>query len=156
MDEIIRIYLAESVALELNIGDLYQLFSAKFPEDYNFWRNISIEEMNHGAIIESINDIFFAENILPADSIEQQIKELQQMNVVIKEHIEYFKFGSQVRFDALNLALDLENSIGESHFELFMTAKPHSTVMKIFQKLNGEDINHAKRIEKYMSENGFV
>ena len=156
MDEEIRIYLEESVALELNIGDLYQLFSAKFPEDYNFWRNISIEEMNHAAIIESINDIFFAENILPADSIEQQIKELKKMNVVIKERIEQFKFGSQVRLEAFNFALELENSIGESHFELFMTAKPNSTVMKIFQKLNGEDINHAKRLEKYMSENGSV
>ncbi len=156
MDEVIKIYLAESVALELNIGDLYQLFSAKFPEDYNFWWNISIEEMNHAALIESINDIFFTENILPADSIEQQIKELQRMNVIIKERIEVFKYGSQVRFDAFNFALELENSIGESHFELFMTARPNSTVMKIFQKLNGEDINHAKRIEKYLNDNGFV
>jgi hypothetical protein len=64
--------LKESIDLELNIGDLYQLFSVKFPQDYDFWWKISIEEMNHAVLIESINDIFLPEGTSPIDSIEKQ------------------------------------------------------------------------------------
>jgi len=156
MDEVIRQFLNESVSLELNIGDLYQLFSVKFPMDYNFWWKLSIEEMNHAAIIRSINDVFLSENILPVDSIGNQTEELKNMNTFIRDRVEQYKLGSITRIEAFKFAYDIENSIGESHFELFMTAKPNSTVVKIFQKLNGDDINHAKRMDSYMIENEII
>ena len=87
MNEIIKLFLEESIALELNIGDLYQLFSAKFEQDFNFWWKLSIEEMNHAALIESINDVFLSETILPSDSIEKQGRELGEMNLFIKEQM---------------------------------------------------------------------
>ena len=154
MNEFIKQLLEESVALELNIGDLYQLFSVKFSQDYDFWWQLSIEEMNHAALIESINDVFLTENILPSELIEKQIIELQEMNLTIKQHIESCKLEPTTRENAFQLAFEIENSIGESHFELLMTAQPNSTVMKIMQKLNGDDINHAKRLTKYAMGNG--
>lgn len=153
MNEMTRLFLRESIALELNVGDLYQLFSAKFKQDYIFWWKLSIEEMNHAALIESIDDIFLTENILPSDSIEKKGRELGEMNLFIRQQIEQFRSGTRTRADAFHLACSIENSIGESHFELFMTSQPNSTVMKIMQKLNGDDINHGKRMAKYMSDN---
>jgi len=152
MNEVIKLFLKESIALELNIGDLYQLFSAKFSQDFNFWWKLSIEEMNHAALIKSINDQFLSENIMPSDSIENKAHELSEMNLFIKQRIEEFRGGSPARADAFRLACEIENSIGESHFELFMTSQPNSTVMKIMQKLNGDDINHGKRLAKYMKD----
>ena len=154
MNDIIRPFLNESIAMELNIGDLYQLFSVKFPQDYDFWWKISIEEMNHAALIESIDDDFLSDSILSTDSIEKQTEDMRQINLSITDLIERFKLGSPTRSEALKLAYELENSIGESHFEFFMTEKSSSMVVKILQKLNGEDINHAKRINNYMKENG--
>ena len=153
MNEIIKLFLKESIALELNIGDLYQLFSAKFRQDYNFWWKLSMEEINHAALIESINDNFLSESIMPSFSIEKQGRELGEMNLFIKQQIEQFRSGILTRADAFYLACSIENSIGESHFELFMTAESNSTVMKIMQKLNGDDINHGKRLAKYMTDN---
>ena len=153
MNERIKQLLQVSIALELNISDLYQQFSVKFAGDYDFWWKLSIEEMNHAALIESINDVFLAENLLTLDSIEEQIKEIQDMNRLIRQHIETFRFESPERSKAFQIAFEIENSIGEYHFELFMTAQPNSTVMKIMQKLNGDDLNHAKRMKKYMEEN---
>ena len=154
MNDIMRIFLKESIALELNIGDLYQLFSVKFPQDYDFWWKISIEEMNHAALIESIDYNFLTESILSSDSIEKHSEELKQMNLAVIELIERFKLDSPTRSEAFRLAYGLENSIGESHFELFMTAESGSMVVKILQKLNGDDINHARRLHNYMKENG--
>ena len=153
MNEIIKEFIAESIALELNIGDLYQQFSAKFQQDADFWWKLSIEEMNHAALIESINDIFLTDNLLQASSIERQMDELKKINVSIKNQIDYFKHHSPSRIQAFELAFEIENSIGESHFELLMTVKPNSTVLKIMQKLNGDDVNHAKRMVQYMKEN---
>lgn len=156
MDQIIRLFLKESIEMELNVGDVYQLFCVKFPEDYDFWWKISIEEMNHAALIESINDVFGIEGTLPLDSIEKQAKDLHKLSKSIKARIERYKLTPPTRLEAFKYGFELENSIGESHFELFMTTAPDSPMMKIFQKLNGDDINHANRIDSYMKINGIV
>jgi len=153
MDHAIRLFLKESIDLELNIGELYQLFSVKFPEDYDFWWKMSIEEMNHAALIESINDLFW-KDIMPFDSIEEQVKKLHEKNLTVLNLIVQIKLVPTTRLEAFNYGSELENSIGESHFELFMISVPDSPVVKIFQKLNGEDKNHALRIENYMKNNG--
>lgn len=156
MDHAIIRYLKESIEMELNVGDIYQLFSVKFPQDYDFWWKISIEEMNHAALIESINDVFLTDSILPLDSIEKQAEDLQKMNLSVKERIEQYKLVPPTRLEAFKYGFELENSIGEFHFEHFMTTAPNSQMAKIFQKLNGDDINHAMRIDNYMKDNCIV
>lgn len=156
MDHAIRLYLKESVEMELNVGDVYQLFSAKFPQDYEFWWKISIEEMNHAALIESINDVFLTESVLPSDSIEKQTEDLRKMNHSVRGRIERYKLVPPTRLEAFKYGFELENSIGEYHFEYFMTTSTPSQMMKIFQKLNGDDINHAMRIDNYMKNNNIV
>lgn len=155
MDQAIKLFLKESIDLELNIGDLYQYFSVKYPNDYDFWWKISIEEMNHAALIESINDVFWTD-ILPFDSIETQAEDLRKINSIVRNKIEQSKLVPPTRLEAFKLAFELENSVGESHFEIFMTSVSDSPVVKIFQKLNGEDKNHAMRIENYMKTNGII
>jgi hypothetical protein len=153
MDQEIKLFLKESIDLELNIGDLYELFSVKFPEDYDFWWKISMEEMNHAALIESINDIFMPESINPAESIEKQTHDLREMNQLLKERIEQYKLIPPTRLEAFKFGMELENSAGESHFEAFMTEEPTSQMERIFQKLNGDDKNHAIRMARYMKAN---
>jgi len=156
MDHAIKIFLKESIELELNIGDLYQLFSVKFPADYDFWWKISIEEMNHAALIESINDVFMNEDNETMDSIETQTSDLHKMNISIKDSIENYKLVPPTRLEAFKYSLEIENSASESHFEIFMNSVQNSPVVKIFQKLNGEDKNHAARIENYMKTKGII
>lgn len=156
MDHLIKLFLKESIEMELIVGDVYQLFSVKFPQDYDFWWKISIEEMNHAALIESINDIFWNESILPLYSIEKQAEDLRKMIFSVKARIEQFKLVTPTRLEAFKYGFELENSIGEFHYEFFMTEEPNYSVTKIFQKLNGDDVNHAKRIGNYMKDNGIV
>jgi len=157
MNQAIKLFLKESVELELNVAELYQLFSVKFPRDYHFWWKISLEEMNHAALIDSINDFFFTETILPFGELERYTEEIHQINLNIKARTELYKTIPPTRSEAFNYGFELENSAGESHYEFFMTSELISEPMgKVFQKLNGDDINHAKRIEKYRRENNIV
>jgi len=156
MDQAIRLFLKESVEMELNVGEVYQIFSIKFPEDYNFWWNISMEEMNHAALIESINDIFLTEGILTPEEIEKQTDVLHKLNLIVKERIERYKLVPPTRAEAFKYGFELENSVGEFHFQFFMTSESNSQMKIIFQKLNGDDINHAKRMANYMKDNKIV
>jgi len=156
MTELIKQFLDESIQLELNLSDLYQLFYAKFPEDSEFWWQLSLEEVNHAALIRSINDIFLPENILPHGVIQTQNSELHQLNSSVRERISRYKTDTPSRYEAFFYAYELENSAGEAHYESFMNEIPGSNVEKIFQKLNGDDKNHAARIEHYMKLNNIV
>ena len=115
-----------------------------------------IEELNHAALIESINDIFLNESILPLGSIEKQVNNLRELNLSVKKRIEHYKLVSPTRLEAFKYGFELENSIGEFHFELFMTSTANMPMLKIFQKLNGDDVNHARRIDEYMKSNNIV
>ena len=152
MDNSISRFIKESIDMELNIADLYQLFSVKFPDDHEFWWRLSMEEINHAALIESIDEGFLEETIFPYETINKRIDELHKMNLLIKDRIEQYKSAPPIRLESFEIGMNLENSIGEFHFELFMTGNPVSQMTEIFQKLNGDDINHAKRIAKYMTD----
>ncbi len=152
-DQFVNHFLDESINLEMNVSDLYQLFYVKFPVDANFWWQLSLEEVNHAALIRTINDIFLPEKFLPHKILQKHILDLQQLNQSIKERISRYKMNPPLRFEAFSYAYELENSAGEAHFEMFMSDSPESNVERIFQKLNGEDKNHARRIAEYMELN---
>jgi hypothetical protein len=156
LTEVIKQFIDESIQLEINVSDLYQLFYMKFPDDSDFWWQLSLEEVNHAALIRSINDLFLPEKILPQRVIQTQTTEINRVNHSIRERISHFKTKTPSRYDAFFYAYELENSVGEFHYELFMNKNPESNVEKIFQKLNGEDKNHARRIQSYMELNNIV
>jgi ferritin len=51
------------------------------------------------------------------------------------------------------VALKMEMSAGELHFQHTMSRPADSKVLKLFQTLNQDDKDHAKRIRDYMKEN---
>lgn len=152
----IKKFLEESIELEINVSDLYQLFYVKFPLDAEFWWQLSLEEVNHAALIRSINDLFLPEKILPLGSMNDQISELQRVNQSIRERILRYKTNPPSRYEAFSYAHELELSAGEAHYEMFMSEKAESNIEKIFQKLNGDDKNHAQRIADYMTLNNIA
>ncbi len=150
----IRLFLDESILLEENISDLYRLFSVKYPADSEFWHTISLEEVNHAALIRTIDDLFLPERILPMDSIDDHTARLKFQNQFVQQQIVYFRESNPGREEAFSLGVKLETSIGEMHFQKFVSVIPDSVVERIFHKLNGEDRNHARRILSYMRDNG--
>lgn len=146
----IRQFLEESIRLELNMSELYQFFYAKFPEDSQFWWDLSREEINHASLIRTISDKIFPERIVPLKEVDLLIERIREINFSIQDKIKEYRKKKPMRYEAFLYAFYLENSSGEIHFDLFMNELPESDVEKIYQKLNGEDKNHAMRINEYM------
>jgi ferritin len=146
--------LDESIQLELNLAKLYTLFNDQFEEDEEFWWQLSMEERSHAALLQQEKKQpqplqFFPENLLSKD-----LEALKSNNARILAEAERFSSAPFSREKALNLALHIEMSAGEAHFQEFMDSDTGSLTADIFKQLASEDQNHARRIREYMKEQG--
>jgi hypothetical protein len=140
-------YIEEAIKLELNVSNLYHLFSMTFPEDKEFWWKLEIEEKNHASLLKS-GLSFFEQNLFPQEILPERIEALQSSNLKVKRIAESFN-SKWTRIQALDSAIDLENSAGELHYQNFMNSPNNSEIAAIFQKLNGYDKDHSRRILDY-------
>jgi hypothetical protein len=78
---------------------------------------------------------------------------LVDANSEISSLIKKSKVNPPSRTEAFNIALNIENSVGEIHFERFMNQETELKIVNIFQQLNRDDKDHANRISSYMNRN---
>lgn len=144
--------LQESIELELNIARLYTLFHDMYPDDEDLWWQLAIEERNHAALLRHEksnrqNGCTMAEGLLAPD-----LEALMAANNKVLQLIEHFRSASPPPEEAFSTALDIENSIGEAHYQAFMdNSETHSVADELFRQLNQDDKDHARRIEAYMA-----
>ena len=150
MDNTLK-YLDEAVQNELNVSCLYKIFYEYYPEDYIFWWQLSIEEENHASLLRSGKEFHKVVNI-PFDISESDMKVLSELNKGFPSIVEEFKKNPSRKY-AFDIALHLENSVNEIHYQNFMiNNEKDDQISRIFKKLNDDDIDHAIRIKKYMEE----
>lgn len=141
----------ESIKLENNLGDLYAIFCKHFTDHKDFWNQLSVEEYNHASILKGGREYFIPLKTFPREIICENLDLLKNINENILRNISNFNIEPISLFTALNIALQMETSAGERHYENAMNNKLPSEVIKIFQKLNDADLNHAERIKKLIS-----
>ena len=145
----------EALQLEYNVSKLYLIFRYAFPDDADFWWRLVLEENNHAALIKSGRDHFIPEGVFPHE-IFPSMDELKKANKVLLSLLDKYENSPPTRKEAFNLALKTELSAGEIHFQRTMTKSTDSKVLNIFQKLNQDDKDHAKRIRAYMKQEGIL
>ena len=153
MEKDLTALIKESINLELNAANLYLLFHTLFPEDAVFWWELTLEEKNHAALLRSGKELFLPRDKFPHDLVEDRLQDLIDTNSELNSLIEEYEVNPPSREEAFNIALSVENSAGELHFQRFMDKKPSSRMAEIFQELNKDDKNHAERISSYMKCN---
>lgn len=142
----------ESIRLELNISDIYRIFSSTFLEHCNFWWQLAIEERNHAALLKSTKECFAPMEMVPADLVFPDLELLKSTNDRLELMIEKFSLTPPSQEKAFITAYELEKTAGEMHYQKFMDKKGDYKIEKIFQDLNGHDKDHAQRILSRMSQ----
>ena len=142
----------EAMRLEYNVSKLYMIFRDAYPDDAAFWWQLVIEEGNHAALIKSGRDYFMPAVSLPKEMFPS-MEELQEANKGLELLLEKYAADPPSRETAFNVALKMEMSAGEIHFQRTMTKSADSKVLAMFQKLNQDDKDHANRIRAYMKQN---
>lgn len=146
----IELLLEESIRLELNVADLYMLFSDLFKEDAEFWWGLCLEEKNHAALLRSGRESFLQRGAFPEELVGSNLAELKGANEMLVDTIRKYGETAPTRKEAFELALHLEESAGEIHFQNAMKDAAGSPFLKVFQKLNMDDKDHARRIREQM------
>jgi ferritin len=144
----------ESINLELNVSKIYTHFYKLFPDDAAFWWKLVVEEKNHAALIRSGKEYFEPLRKFPHDLLAPLLQILKDANSRLDSLIKKYEETPPSREEALNIALKIEESAGELHFQKFMDKEANSTTDNIFKELNKGDKDHAMRICRYMKEHG--
>jgi len=143
-----------SIDLELNISNLYMLYSRLYEKDASFWWQMAMEEKNHAALLRSAEH-YIDLHRFPEELLFGKLDIINGYNTAIVESISRYERESPSADEAFRYAFHLEDSAAELHFQETMLKHPESKVIGIFQNLCGEDKEHARRIRVLMEENGF-
>ncbi len=144
----------EAMKVELNVSELYMIFYLEFQDDSDFWWSLVIEEKDHAALIRSGLDYLIPIGRFPEEIIGPVLSELVETNNKLSPMIAEYRETPPSRTTAFNVALQIETSAGEIHFQRAMSKSPESHIMEIFQQLNKHDKDHIKRLRAYMNEKG--
>lgn len=149
----LRQLIGEATRLELNIAGIYLNFHHRFPDDANFWWRLIIEEENHAALLVSGKRYFLDAGMFPAELVGASLATLRRLNGELERIIRHDKEAPMSRDAAFSLAVRLEESVGEIHFQHAMheTERPTEAI-RLFQSLNKADMDHADRIRSYMRD----
>jgi hypothetical protein len=143
-----------SIALELQVADLYLLFCHQFPHDGDFWWTLMLEEQNHAALLRSIKEVFVPRGNIPEKMLAGSYATLAQTCAHLRYWHEHYRKTAPARIRAFNLALNIESSAAELHFQRYMDRNPGNKMDEVFQQLNADDKDHARRIREYMEAHG--
>ena len=144
----------EAIQLELNIAKLYMIFQTICPQDNEFWWDLVIEEQNHASLLRSGIEFFMQAELFPDEILPVSIGEMQKANGNLISLLEKYDKTPPSRKEAFNIVLQTERSAGEIHYQRLMTETADSRIVKLFQRLNEGDKDHAQRIQAYMKDKG--
>jgi hypothetical protein len=154
MTEELQKIMDESIKLELNVADLYMIFSRAFPGDSPFWTKLALEEEHHASLIRGARDVWLSGRAFPHELLAPKVDMLLEANSKLASLLEKYRKNPPSREIAFNVAFNVEESAGEVHFQRAMEQLPTSTIVEVFQILNHDDKDHARRIRAYMSDKG--
>ncbi len=144
--------LATLADIETALSDIYLRFSELFaPEDQQFWWRLAMEERGHASILESGIEAFVPMKVFPKELVD--IKEDEAEKSLTAKRAFLLKISAPdcalSRLDALRYAAEVEDSDVEACFERLMRiVDPVSREYKLFQLLNKDSDEHAKRIRE--------
>ena len=135
-----------AIDLENTMSGLYVYFSNRFPEDFEFWEQLRIEELNHASLLKTIKNLAKV-NLLPEGLVLEDIDDYEQTIKYINDSMNEERIPN--RDTAFELAFNIEKSSGELHYQETATKKDPDEITRIFIRLNGMDLDHANRILEY-------
>ena len=147
-------FIDEAIQLELNAAEIYYIFAAAIPEDANFWATLAWEEKNHASVMKTGKEILLPMDKFPLEILPNVIQTIVDTNRWLNSLKEEFAENKPDRETAFAIAIKIEGSAGEQHFQRVMENPSDSTIVKILQGLCEDDLHHLSRVHEYMKAGG--
>ena len=130
---------------ELNISLLYNLYSKNIPEHFDFWNQLSLEEIAHAkAIAEAFKETKNQKEYFQENNFTRGI--IKYINDFVSEKTIEAENNTPTHIEAINIALRVEQSMLEKKcFEIFIPTD--EMVKNVLQKLNRDTERHAESLQ---------
>ena len=133
------------IEVEKTIGDLYKVYSEKFPEYSQFWKETSNEEAVHAGFLITLGSQM-NDKTEYFDAKGFNLAALDTMINYIKEKIRTAGDGNESALSALSIALDIERSLIESKFYESFRGESHELKTTI-EKIIADTKRHREQIQ---------
>lgn len=139
------------VDIEENVGKLYRLFGAMHPVDFEFWMQLATEEDRHAALLRYHGECIVQSSVLNERLFSSSVETIFTFNAKIEEIL--LSRVNQVpnRKDCFAIAMQIEESAGEIHFQDAMPVTEEAVAFEVLQTLYADDKDHASRIKAYVT-----
>jgi hypothetical protein len=135
--------------IENALAAVYHHFLWMFPLDADFWGQLMKEERGHAMLVRTHRE-FIIESPDLAQFLERLSVPLFLKTVIhIEDLLVQMPQSPPSRSKAITLALWIEKSAGELHYDAMMSVSSRSVALKAIQNLFHGDTDHIKRIEAY-------
>lgn len=149
MNQDLELLIDEAIELEINMMKLYTLFKDIFPEDAAFWGGLVGEERNHVVLLKKIKSFLSFDAELSDEFLSINIENIKETNEKVSSALIDLKQNAN-RDIAYKFAYEIENSASELHYQYIMDLETDSKLAHIFQQLNFDDNDHARRINEHI------
>jgi hypothetical protein len=144
------------IVVELLAAEIYLILANSFPDERGFFMDLCHEEQEHAEILtigmgfQRVGEV--PDYIVPASFL--RIYESFTHAKDIKEKIENQKVSLK---EALELMLELEESLAEKHFQdIFYHAENDSYIINKLRSLQSDSKRHADMIKDFMKSKNLL
>jgi rubrerythrin len=144
------------VAVELLAAEIYLILADSFPAERDFFMDLCQQEQEHADILtigmgfQRVGEV--PDYIVPESFL--RIYETFKLARDIKKKLENEKVSLK---GALSMALELEDSIAERHFQdIFSHAESDSYIINKLKTLQSDSKRHADKIKDFMKSKNLL
>jgi rubrerythrin len=134
--------------IELTIGELYEFFALKIPEDKEFWKKMAWEEKGHANLIDKFAKEYEQQSAKMDSDKSFLIRAIKSLND-ITEYIKKNQTEKITRKAAFEKAMQYEQLTLDIFFHQFFAKLPTDTNSQILKMLQDQDKKHLESLKQY-------
>jgi hypothetical protein len=142
------------IAIEATTGEIYHALGRLFPQVQSFWHDLALAEENHTQILLEAARLHRAgllnEYIVPAS-----LPDVYETFALVRDSKKKVEAETLSLRNAFDMALEIENSTGESYFQEVISQATDSEVISKLRKLLTDEEFHKTKIQNFMNTMGF-
>jgi rubrerythrin len=140
-------------SIEGMTAEIYHALSKLFPEAKDFWYDLALSEENHTNILLAAAGLNRA-GILTECIVPSSLPRIRETLGLVRDSKKKVETGSLLLKDAIEIALEIENSTGEIYFQEVLTQQTDSKVVMELRKMLIDEELHNVKIKSFMKSRG--
>jgi hypothetical protein len=141
------------IAIEATTSEIYRALASMFRGTRDFWAELEESEKKHVRVLLAAGG-YHLDGKMPEYLVPSSLSEIDETYRLVNGIKNRVDGGTLSLRNALDLALQMENAIGERYLQEVMKREDDSVIIAGLQRLCGEEKLHSEMIYEFMKNRG--